>query len=104
MKLGKKPIIVFSWDDGCTGYHTIRNAWKKMLKKIDLPYIKMHSIRHSVASLLISAGVDVKAVQLTLGHHSAQFTLDVYTHRLKRSEIATSALDPSVFQKEEKAI
>ncbi|MDX6317745.1 MAG: hypothetical protein QOD35_1145, partial [Nocardioidaceae bacterium] len=35
-------------------------------------------LRHTAASLAISAGGNVKAVQRMLGHKSASMTLDVY--------------------------
>jgi integrase len=38
----------------------------------------MHDLRHTAASLAISAGANVKAVQRMLGHASAAMTLDVY--------------------------
>lgn len=37
-----------------------------------------HDIRHTAASLAISAGAHVKAVQRMLGHSSATTTLDTY--------------------------
>lgn len=37
-----------------------------------------HDLRHTAASLSISAGANVKAVQKMLGHKSAAMTLDVY--------------------------
>ncbi len=37
-----------------------------------------HDLRHTAASLAISAGANVKAVQKMLGHASAAMTLDVY--------------------------
>jgi len=36
-----------------------------------------HDLRHTAASLAISAGANVKAVQRMLGHASASMTLDV---------------------------
>jgi integrase len=42
------------------------------------PSITMHDLRHTAASLAISAGANVKAVQRMLGHASAAMTLDVY--------------------------
>ncbi|MGN6446107.1 tyrosine-type recombinase/integrase [Amnibacterium sp.] len=44
----------------------------------DFPVITMHDLRHTAASLAISAGANVKAVQRMLGHASAAMTLDVY--------------------------
>ena len=42
------------------------------------PRITAHDLRHTAASLAISAGANVKAVQRMLGHASAAMTLDVY--------------------------
>lgn len=43
----------------------------------DLDY---HSLRHTHATMLLSAGVNVKAVQERLGHKKIDMTLDVYAH------------------------
>ena len=42
--------------------------------------LTMHELRHTVASLLIAEGLDVKTVQHQLGHESAQTTLNTYAH------------------------
>ena len=42
------------------------------------PTITPHDLRHTAASLAISAGANVKAVQRMLGHASAAMTLDIY--------------------------
>jgi integrase len=42
------------------------------------PTITPHDLRHTAASLAISAGANVKAVQRMLGHAKASMTLDVY--------------------------
>lgn len=44
----------------------------------DFPRISPHDLRHTAASLAISAGANVKAVQRMLGHASAAMTLDTY--------------------------
>lgn len=44
----------------------------------DFPSITPHDLRHTAASLAISAGANVKAVQRMLGHASAAMTLDTY--------------------------
>lgn len=43
-----------------------------------MPRVTPHDLRHTAASLAISAGANVKAVQRMLGHASASMTLDVY--------------------------
>jgi integrase len=42
------------------------------------PRITAHALRHTAASLAVSAGANVKVVQRMLGHTSAAMTLDVY--------------------------
>lgn len=44
------------------------------------PDLTPHDLRHTFASVAISAGASIKALQHALGHHSAGFTLDQYGH------------------------
>ena len=39
-----------------------------------------HDLRHTFATLALQNGVDIKTVSGMLGHYSAEFTLDTYTH------------------------
>ncbi|MCZ4078909.1 site-specific integrase [Rhodococcus sp. H36-A4] len=43
-----------------------------------LPRVTPHDLRHTAASIAISVGANVKAVQRMLGHASAAMTLDLY--------------------------
>lgn len=55
--------------------------WMKvLLKEAGLPHIRFHDLRHTFATMAISSGVDVKTLSSMLGHFSAGFTLDTYTH------------------------
>jgi len=42
--------------------------------------VRLHDLRHTCASLAISAGANVKVVQKLLGHMTATLTLDRYGH------------------------
>ncbi|OBF95109.1 integrase [Mycobacterium sp. 852002-51152_SCH6134967] len=44
----------------------------------EFPRVTPHDLRHTAASLAVSAGANVKAVQRMLGHASAAMTLDLY--------------------------
>ena len=44
----------------------------------DFPMVTPHDLRHTAASMAISAGANPKAVQRMLGHASAAMTLDTY--------------------------
>ena len=42
--------------------------------------IDYHTLRHTHATMLLSSGANIKAVQEPLGHKKIDITLDVYTH------------------------
>lgn len=52
--------------------------WEKALDECGISYMSPHDLRHTAASLAISAGANVKALQRMLGHESASVTLDTY--------------------------
>jgi integrase len=56
----------------------------------DFPTITPHDLRHTCASLAISAGANVKVVQHMLGHATAAMTLDLYGH-LMNDDLAAVA-------------
>lgn len=49
------------------------------VRRSGVPRVTPHDLRHTAASLAISAGANVKAVQRMLGHKSAAMTLDTYS-------------------------
>jgi hypothetical protein len=58
------------------------------------PELTIHDLRHTAASLAVSAGANVKAVQRMLGHASAAMTLDTYADLLEDDlDAVASALD-----------
>lgn len=48
--------------------------------------VRLHDLRHYVATRLLSAGVDVRTVAGRLGHRNAATTLDVYSHFVPESD------------------
>ncbi|MCH8899898.1 MAG: site-specific integrase [Acidobacteria bacterium] len=55
-----------------------RAVWRPAVAACELDGLRVHDLRHTAASLMISSGAQVKAVQRALGHASAAITLDVY--------------------------
>lgn len=55
-----------------------RSWFVRALDDAGLERMTIHDLRHTAASLAISSGANVKAVQRMLGHASAAMTLDVY--------------------------
>ena len=53
--------------------------YKKLLQQAGVPPIRIHDIRHTVATVAIAAGLNPKAVSEHLGHAKTAITLDIYT-------------------------
>ena len=66
------------------GYLTLGQARYTFGKAVaavgGLDGLRLHDLRHTCASLAISAGANVKVVQKLLGHKTAVLTLDRYGH------------------------
>ncbi|HVE45335.1 MAG TPA: tyrosine-type recombinase/integrase [Acidimicrobiales bacterium] len=58
----------------------LRNIWVPALRAAHLPATGVHILRHTCATLLISQGAPVKAIQAQLGHASPELTLGRYGH------------------------
>lgn len=56
-------------------------VFKRILKRAELSQsIRFHDLRHTHATQLLQAGVDIKSVSHRLGHSSIRITLDTYAH------------------------
>jgi hypothetical protein len=64
------------------GHHVTERMYKPLLKRLQLPMLSFHDLRHTAATLLLKAGVPVKVVSEMLGHASVAFTLQTYAHVL----------------------
>ena len=59
--------------------HAFRKGWfDPASTEVGLDGLTPHELRHTAASLAVSSGAHVKAVQRMLGHASAAMTLDTY--------------------------
>lgn len=61
---------------------TVSKWFGKFIRKIGLPVINFHGIRHTNATLLISQNVDVAVVAARLGHAQISTTFNFYVHPL----------------------
>ena len=76
--------LVFSHVDGSPrAPATLTHAFSKLAKRIGLPGVRLHDLRHTHASLLLRQGVHPKIVSERLGHANIQITLDTYSHLLQ---------------------
>lgn len=64
--------------------------WGNVVRDRKLPRVMFHALRHSHASALIAAGLDVVTVSRRLGHGSPAITLSVYAHKFASKDTAAA--------------
>ena len=74
--------LVFPTTTGTTmsGTNLLGRHFKPLLKKAELPAVRLHDLRHTCATILLMAGKHPKYVQELLGHANISITLDTYSH------------------------
>jgi integrase len=61
--------------------------YRKLAGRAGVPYIPIHGIRHTVATLAIASGQDIRTVSDLLGHARTSITTDIYSHVLPHRKV-----------------
>jgi integrase len=96
LKLGLGKLaddtFVFGHVDGSpTTPKAVSLEWAKVADAIGMGDITFHALRHTHASQLIAAGVDVVTISKRLGHAKPSVTLDVYSHLFRSNDEKAAA-------------
>ena len=81
--------FVFSHEiDGSSSWRpdSTSRAFRRLRERAGCDGVRLHDLRHYVATQLLVAGVDVRTVAGRLGHRNASTTLNVYAHFLAESD------------------
>ena len=90
--------FVFTKDDGTVMHPDSITDWlNKFSEANDLPHIHPHAFRHTVASILISNGIDPVTTANELGHANANTTQAIYAHQIARARAEASGVRAGVF-------
>ena len=99
---------IFVQDNGqMMNYSTPYQALQDVLRRYNtdkppeeqLPIIPFHGLRHTAATLLIAAGVDVRTISARLGHALTSTTLNIYIHALRESDQKAADAISSLLEK-----
>jgi integrase len=99
--LGKAPdtALVFStWDGKPRSPGALTKEWTRAMEETGLK-VTLHALRHTHASSLIAAGVDVLTISRRLGHASPAITLNVYGHLYANTDDRAAQIMEAVFAK-----
>lgn len=55
-------------------------AHRRLLRRLDLPYIRLHDLRHTMATNAVRNGAIMRMLAAVLGHSDPALTARVYTH------------------------
>ena len=97
--LGKSPadaLVFTKCDSAPFSPDRLSGDFARATTAAGLPHVTLHTLRHTHASQLIAAGVDILTISRRLGHHSAALTLTVYGHLL-RSEDRAADITQAMF-------
>jgi integrase len=82
------------------GYQSPRafsKEWSRVATRIGFPGLSFHALRHTHASQLIDAGIDIVTISKRLGHAKPDITLRVYSHLFtKKDTKASEAIDAAL--------
>lgn len=92
--------LVICWEDGkCINLDTLSQKFRRLIERIGLKHIRLHDLRHTNATLMLSYGVNPKVAQQRLGHASISTTMDIYSHVTEKVEKeAADKLDKGIFE------
>jgi integrase len=87
--------LVFCHEDGSPlSPDRLSQQWRRFVVAKGMPAVSFHALRHTHASALIAAGLDVVTVSRRLGHGSPGITLGIYAHRFANTDsAAANAMD-----------
>jgi integrase len=66
--------------------NSLSKEWRRMAARLELPAVNFHAFRHTHASQLIAAGMDVLTISRRLGHSSPTITLNIYAHLFSNTD------------------
>ena len=79
-KVVNNEFYVVTNEEKPTEPRTYRNYYYRLMKRLEIPRLKYHGLRHSFATRCIESNCDYKTVSVLLGHANITTTLNLYVH------------------------
>lgn len=92
--MGRLPddALLFTELDGRPrSLYAVSRAWSDFAESIGIPDVTFHGLRHTHASQLIDAGVDIVTISKRMGHAKPDITLRIYAHLFKKDDSQAAA-------------
>jgi len=92
--------VFTQWNGEPMNPHTPTRQFTKFLKRNNIPHRKLHALRHTSATLLLSNGTNIKTVASRLGHMQLS-TTNRYVHALRDADEAAAETFKNLLNKEQ---
>jgi integrase len=91
-------LVFATWDFATRSPNALTKEWSVAMAEAGMK-VGFHALRHTHASSLIAAGVDVLTISRRLGHASPSITLNVYGHLFKNTDDRAAQAVADLFAK-----
>ena len=89
-KIVSDTLVFCNIDGNILSPDNLSRDWCRIRTARKLPRVQFHALRHTHASVLIRAGVDILTISRRLGHSKAAVTLDTYGHLIEGADAAAA--------------
>jgi integrase len=90
-KLADDALVFHALDGGPQSPRNLSGDWREAASAIGLAGISFHGLRHTHASMLIDASIDIVRISKRLGHASPNITLQTYAHLFRARDDKSAA-------------
>jgi integrase len=90
-KLASDMLLFAGVDGALPSQKRFSKAWSDFADQIEMPELGFHNLRHTHASQLIGAGVDIVTISKRLGHSKPDITLRIYAHLFRKDDSKAAA-------------
>jgi integrase len=90
-RLTADTLLFPALDGGPQSPNNLSGDWREFRTAVSAPGVGFHALRHTHASMLIAAGIDIVEISKRLGHASPEITLRVYGHMFRSDDSKSAA-------------
>jgi integrase len=96
-RLSDDALLFTDLDGGPLTPNSVSAMWGDLAKRLGIPEVSFHALRHTHASQLIDANVDIVTISKRLGHAKPDITLRIYAHLFRKDDgKAAAAINASL--------
>jgi integrase len=100
VRLGKESFVFSDAPDGSVPWRpdSTSRAFRELCRRTGVSGVRLHDLRHYVATRLLASGIDVRTVAGRLGHRNPATTLNVYAHFVPEADSEAAGALGALFE------